>query len=138
MMGDDWLNNAMTQETYGRYVENQLEDEIRTHTRRLQKLAAKRRIRYRPDMVLGKPTDCLIRTRPECWHEPGGDGLAPATGRNPACARAWIPKNWCACACPFDCSILNDHRIAIQPERGQSLGHHSDHATPVRLSGVLP
>lgn len=60
MMGDDWLNNAMTQETYGRYVESQLEDEVRSHVRRLQKLAAKRRIRYRPDMMLGKPTDCLI------------------------------------------------------------------------------
>ena len=60
MMGDDWLNNVMTQETYGRYVENQLEDEIRTDVRRLRKLTAKRRIRYRPDMVLGKPTDCLI------------------------------------------------------------------------------
>jgi len=61
MMGDDWLNNVMTQEIYGRYVENQLEDEIRTDVRRLQKLAAKRRIRYRPDMELGKPTDCLIQ-----------------------------------------------------------------------------
>ena len=60
MMGDDWLNNAMTQDTYGRYVESQLEDEVRSHIRRLQKLATKRRIRYRPDMVLGKPTDCLI------------------------------------------------------------------------------
>jgi len=60
MMGDDWLNNAMTQDTYGRYIESQLEDEVRSHIRRLQKLATKRRIRYRPDMVLGKPTDCLI------------------------------------------------------------------------------
>jgi len=60
MMGDDWLNNAMTQDAYGRYVESQLEDEILSHVRRLQKLATKRRIRYRPDMVLGKPTDCLI------------------------------------------------------------------------------
>lgn len=60
MMGDDWLNNVMTQETYGRYVENQLEDEVRNHIRRVQKLATKRRLRYRPDMVLGKPTDCLI------------------------------------------------------------------------------
>lgn len=60
MMGDDWLNNAMTQDTYGRYVESQLEDEVHSHIRRLQKLATKRRIRYRPDMVLGKPTDCLI------------------------------------------------------------------------------
>ena len=60
MMGDDWLNNAMTQETYGRYVESQLEDEIRIQVRRIRKLTTKRRIRYRPDMVLGKPTDCLI------------------------------------------------------------------------------
>ena len=60
MQGDDWLNNASTRDIFGRYVENQLEDEIRLHVQRLQKLAAKRRIRYRPDMTLGKPTDCLI------------------------------------------------------------------------------
>ena len=60
MMGDDWLNNAMTQDAYGSYLENQLEEEVRGHIRRLQKLAAKRRIRYRPVMLLGKPTDCLI------------------------------------------------------------------------------
>lgn len=60
MMGDDWLNNVMTQETYGRYVENQLEEEIRVHVRRLKKLTANRRIRYHPDIVLGQPTNCLI------------------------------------------------------------------------------
>ena len=28
MMGDDWLNNATTRDTYGRHVERQLECEI--------------------------------------------------------------------------------------------------------------
>ncbi|MBI5613166.1 MAG: universal stress protein [Gammaproteobacteria bacterium] len=59
MMGDDWLNNAATREIYGDYVETQLENEVRTHIRRLRKQAAKRRIRYDFTMVQGKPTECL-------------------------------------------------------------------------------
>jgi len=60
MMGDDWLNNSATRDIFGSYVENQLEGEIRIHVRRLRKMAEKKRIRYRPDMVLGKPADCLV------------------------------------------------------------------------------
>lgn len=59
MMGDDWLNNASTQDTYGRYVEAELEGEVRRHIASLQRQAAKRRARYRPQMVFGKPEDCL-------------------------------------------------------------------------------
>lgn len=59
MMGDDWLNNATTRDTYGRYVEAELEDEIRRHIAGLQRQAAKRRVRYRPEIVVGKPEDCL-------------------------------------------------------------------------------
>lgn len=59
MMGDDWLNNTTTRDTYGRYVEAELEDEIRRHIAGLQRQAAKRRVRYRPEIVVGKPEDCL-------------------------------------------------------------------------------
>lgn len=59
MMGDDWLNNASTRDTYGRYVEGELENEVRRHIASLQRQAAKRRIRYRPEVVFGKPEKCL-------------------------------------------------------------------------------
>ena len=59
MMGDDWLNNVSTQETYGKYVESQLEEEIRTHLRRMRTEAARRKIRYDYKVVQGKPTECL-------------------------------------------------------------------------------
>ena len=61
MQGDDLLNNASTRDTFGRYVESQLEQEVRTHLKRMRRETAKRRIRYRYEMVLGKPVDCLIR-----------------------------------------------------------------------------
>lgn len=61
MQGDDWLNNASTRATFGRYVESQLEQEVREHLQRVRREAKKRRIRYRYEMVQGKPADCLIR-----------------------------------------------------------------------------
>ena len=59
MMGDDWLNNASTRDVFGRYVESQLEDDVRKHARRLQREAERRGIRYRVDVVTGKPAECL-------------------------------------------------------------------------------
>lgn len=59
MMGDDWLNNSATRDTYGRYVEGELESEVRRHIANLQRQAAKHRVRYRPEVVVGKPEDCL-------------------------------------------------------------------------------
>ncbi len=60
MMGDDWLNNTSTRDTYGRYVEAELEGEVRRHIARLGRQAAKRRIRYRPEVAFGKPEQCLL------------------------------------------------------------------------------
>jgi len=60
MMGDDWLNNASTRAKFGRYVESQLEQEIRAHVKRMRRETTKRRIRYRYELVQGKPTECLI------------------------------------------------------------------------------
>jgi nucleotide-binding universal stress UspA family protein len=60
MQGDDWLNNAATRDIYADYVESQLEDEVRRHVRRMMKTAAKRKIRYRFEVIIGKPTDSLI------------------------------------------------------------------------------
>jgi nucleotide-binding universal stress UspA family protein len=58
-MGDDWLNNASTRAVYGRYVESLLEQEIRTHIKRMLRETKKRKIRYEYEIVQGKPAECL-------------------------------------------------------------------------------
>ena len=60
MMGDDWLNNASTRDTYGKYVENQLQREIQSHIDRMRPQALARDIAYEVRVVLGKPTECLL------------------------------------------------------------------------------
>jgi nucleotide-binding universal stress UspA family protein len=60
MQGDDWLNNASTRDTFGRYVESQLEQEVRRYIKRMMREAAKRKIRYRFEVAIGKPTECLV------------------------------------------------------------------------------
>jgi nucleotide-binding universal stress UspA family protein len=60
-MGDDWLNNASTRETFGNYLESQLEQEIRTHVKRMLQETEQRKINYEYEIVQGKPTECLIK-----------------------------------------------------------------------------
>lgn len=60
-MGDDWLNNASTRETFGNYLESQLEQEIRAHLKRMLRETEKREIKYEYEIVQGKPPDCLIK-----------------------------------------------------------------------------
>ena len=60
MMGDDWLNNASTRDTYGRYVESELQREIDVHIGRLRAQAAAAGSAYEFRTVLGKPTACLL------------------------------------------------------------------------------
>lgn len=59
-MGDDWLNNASTRETYGKHVEHQLEAEIAVHVERMRALAGQQGLRHQARTVLGKPAACLI------------------------------------------------------------------------------
>lgn len=60
MQGDDWLNNASTRDIFAKYVETQLEREVRKHIRRMMREAAKRKIRYHFEVVIGKPAECLV------------------------------------------------------------------------------
>ena len=60
MMGDDWLNNASTRDTYGKYVEGELQREIDLHVGRLGGQAAAAGIAYEFKVMLGKPTECLL------------------------------------------------------------------------------
>ena len=60
MMGDDWLNNAVTRARYGDYVESQLAREAADEVQRLAARAKGSRIRYSDEVRLGKPAACLL------------------------------------------------------------------------------
>lgn len=60
MMGDDWLNNASTRETYGKHVEHQIEAEIAVQVARVRAQAEELGLSYRCRTVLGKPAECLL------------------------------------------------------------------------------
>ena len=60
MMGDDWLNNATTRDTYGKYIESELQREIDIHVGRLRAQAAAAGIDYECRVMLGKPAECLL------------------------------------------------------------------------------
>ncbi len=59
MMGDDWLNNAVTRIRFGDYVENQLAGDAAGEIDRLAKAAESLGISYSHDIQLGKPAECL-------------------------------------------------------------------------------
>lgn len=60
MQGDDWLNNASTRDVFGRYLENELEQEVVRHVARLKRETKKRKLRYEAHMEFGNPADCLL------------------------------------------------------------------------------
>ena len=60
MMGDDWLNNASVRDDFGKYVESELTAEIELNIERLLRKTGKRDIRYRHEVILGKPSACLM------------------------------------------------------------------------------
>jgi len=60
MMGDDWLNNAVSQIRFGNYLENQLVQETAAEIERLSERAKKAGIAYTDEVRLGKPAPCLI------------------------------------------------------------------------------
>jgi len=60
MLGDDWLNNAVTQDRFGKYLEGQLGREIDEARKRLQTEVESGGLRYRFEFRVGKPADCLL------------------------------------------------------------------------------
>ncbi len=60
MMGDDWLNNAVTQARFGRYVESQLAREAANVIRRLGEKAEDAGVSCSDVLRLGKPAPCLV------------------------------------------------------------------------------
>ncbi len=60
MRGDDWLNNAVTQDRFGTYVESELQRELAEHAESLGREAQARGLGYENVSVLGKPAECLL------------------------------------------------------------------------------
>lgn len=60
MMGDDWLNNAATRDTFGRYVENRLDDEAQEQIDRVRSAADERGLVYQGEVRFGRPDECLL------------------------------------------------------------------------------
>jgi len=60
MRGDDWLNNTVTQQRFGDYVESQLERELAEHAAVLSREVLSMGLAYENLSVLGKPAECLL------------------------------------------------------------------------------
>ena len=60
MMGDDWLNNVSTRDTYAKHVESELAGEIEAHRRELEDMVKSAGLTYVCRTVLGKPAECLL------------------------------------------------------------------------------
>ena len=60
MQGDDWLNNASTRDTFGRYVEGLLEKDAADQLHALEARCTERKLAYKSILRMGDPTDCFI------------------------------------------------------------------------------
>lgn len=60
MQGDDWLNNASTRDTFGRYVEGLLEKDAADQLRALEARCQERQLAYKSIVRVGDPTECII------------------------------------------------------------------------------
>jgi len=65
MRGDDWLNNAATQETFGNYVEDELAREARDEVERLAADARAAGVTLSSRAMFGAPADCLLKAARE-------------------------------------------------------------------------
>ena len=62
MTGDDWLNNGKTRDTFRRYVEGQLQQEVEEHQARVSDAAKTKDLKYTAEVVVGEPEETLIST----------------------------------------------------------------------------
>jgi nucleotide-binding universal stress UspA family protein len=60
MMGDDWLNNAVSRERFGNYLEGQLDHEVAEVVERLGRATVERGAGFSYESRLGKPAECLL------------------------------------------------------------------------------
>jgi nucleotide-binding universal stress UspA family protein len=62
MTGDDWLNNGSTRNTFRRYLEDQLAQEVQEHQERVSNAAKSKNLNYTTEVIVGEPEDCLNNT----------------------------------------------------------------------------
>jgi nucleotide-binding universal stress UspA family protein len=62
MTGDDWLNNGSTRDTFRRYVEGQLQQEVEEHQARVGDAAKAHELKYTSEVIVGEPEESLINT----------------------------------------------------------------------------
>ncbi|MEW8023581.1 MAG: universal stress protein [Candidatus Thiodiazotropha sp.] len=60
MMGDDWLNNAVTRERFGNYLEEQLDGEVAEVVERLDRATQETGAEFSYESRFGKPAECLV------------------------------------------------------------------------------
>ncbi len=60
MMGDDWLNNAVSRDRFGKYLEGQLDNEVAEVVERLGKAIEETGADFSSESRLGKPSKCLV------------------------------------------------------------------------------
>lgn len=60
MMGDDWLNNAIARERFGKYLESRLEDEVAEVVDRLGRAAEEMGAGFSYESRLGEPAESLV------------------------------------------------------------------------------
>jgi nucleotide-binding universal stress UspA family protein len=60
MLGDDWLNNAVTRDRFGKYLEGQLGQEIDAARERVAGDAASHGLQYAFEFRVGRPADHLL------------------------------------------------------------------------------
>jgi len=60
MTGDDWLNNGSTRDTFRRYLENEIGQEIDAHCDKLHVEATAHEVSYSKEIRIGEPDECLL------------------------------------------------------------------------------
>ncbi|MEW8505340.1 MAG: universal stress protein [Candidatus Thiodiazotropha sp.] len=60
MMGDDWLNNAVTREKFGNYLEGQLDGEVAEVVERLDRATRETGAEFSFESHFGEPAECLL------------------------------------------------------------------------------
>ena len=62
MLGDDWLNNQITQEKFGNYLESELMHEAKITIKRVETALLKRNIKNKHLLLFGDPAQSLLDT----------------------------------------------------------------------------
>ncbi len=62
MMGDDWLNNDITQQRFGNYLEYELSKEVQNTINRVKTNVEDLQASYSASIYIGNPQQCLATT----------------------------------------------------------------------------